>query len=94
MFCRIFNNPTNSALKISKLVNLLDLNIHSETFFAELCNLIFDLKLTNINALKHNTEGIDLIDNTNKVVVQVSSTCSKAKINSSLSKDIFKQYSD
>lgn len=75
-------------------LNLLDLNIHSETFFAELCNLIFDLKLTNINALKHNTEGIDLIDNTNKVVVQVSSTCSKAKINSSLSKDIFKQYSD
>lgn len=75
-------------------LNLLDLNIHSETFFANLCNLIFGLKLININASKQNTAGIDLVDSTNKVVVQVSSTCSKAKIDSSLSKDIYKQYSD
>lgn len=73
-------------------INLLELNIHSETFFAELCNLIFGFNLTNINAFVQNTEGIDLVDKKNKIVVQVSATCNKTKIQSSLNKDVYKQY--
>ena len=33
-------------------INILDLNIHSETFFADLCNVILNLRLTNINEFK------------------------------------------
>lgn len=77
----------------SKL-NLLELNIHSENFFASLCNIIFDLELENLNFSSQNIDGIDLIDRKNKVVVQVSSTCTKAKIESSLSKNVYTKYKD
>lgn len=73
-------------------LNILDLNIHSETFFADLCNLLFDFELINMNEFRQNVEGIDLVDSKNKVIVQVSATCSKQKIEDSLSKDILSSY--
>ena len=75
-------------------INLLELNIHSENFFACLCNIIFDLELENLNFSHQNIDGIDLIDRKNKIVVQVSSTCTKAKIESSLSKNLYTKYKD
>lgn len=74
-------------------INLLDLNIYSETFFAELMNHLLGYELKNINIIKQNIEGIDLVDNINKVIVQVSATCSKQKIENSLAKKIFEDYS-
>lgn len=74
-------------------INLLDLNIYSETFFAELMNHLLGYELININVIKQNTEGIDLVDNKNKVIVQVSATASKQKIENSLAKKIFEEYS-
>lgn len=74
-------------------INLLDLNIYSETFFAKLMNYLLGYNLENINAINQNEEGIDLIDNKNKIIVQVSATCSKQKIEMSLSKKIYKDYS-
>ncbi|GAC44100.1 FOG: EAL domain [Paenibacillus popilliae ATCC 14706] len=71
----------------------MDLNIYSETFFAKLMNLLFGLTLVNLNILKQNVEGIDLVDVNHKVVAQVSSTCTKQKIEGSLNKDIFLRYS-
>jgi len=38
-------------------INILDLNIHSETFFADLCNIVFGLNLVNLNSFVQNTEG-------------------------------------
>ena len=73
-------------------INLLDFNIHSENFFADLINLIFDYKLKNLNAIKQNVDGIDLVDEENKIIVQVSSTCTKAKIENSLSKKTLAKY--
>ena len=67
-------------------LNLLDLNIHSEIFFANLFNTIFNYNLINANMIKQNQEGIDLIDKNNKVIIQVSSTCNKTKIQNSLHK--------
>ena len=67
-------------------LNLLDLNIHSEIFFANLFNRIFNYNLINANMIKQNQEGIDLIDKNNKVIIQVSSTCNKTKIQNSLHK--------
>lgn len=73
-------------------LNLLDLNIHSETFFADLLNMIFDFELVNLNIIKQNVEGIDLQDKKNKVIAQVSSTNTKQKIEKSLNKKIFINY--
>lgn len=75
-------------------INLLDLNIYSETFFAEMINMLLKLNLKNMNAIKQNVEGIDLIDHDNKVVAQVSSTNTKQKIENSLKKEIIKKYKD
>lgn len=75
-------------------INLLNLNIHSETFFAEMLNMILNLKLKNANVIKNNVEGIDLIDYENKVFAQVSSTNSKKKIENSLDKDIIAKCKD
>lgn len=82
------------ALRIEKRgkINLLDLNIHSETFFADLMNMLFDYHLVNLNIIKQNVEGIDLVDEKNKVIVQVSSTCTKQKVEASLKKKIFEDY--
>ncbi|MBI9094087.1 MAG: SMEK domain-containing protein [Sphaerochaeta sp.] len=73
-------------------INLLDLHIHSETFFADLLNLLFGYNLKNLNAVKQNVEGIDLVDAENRLVVQVSATCTEQKIKSSLAKEMFSQY--
>ena len=77
-------NTLAYRIEVRSKLNLLELNIHSENFFADLCNIIFDLDLENLNFSYQNIDGIDLIDHKNKVVVQVSSTCTKAKIESSL----------
>lgn len=87
-------NVLSYRVKNRGKINLLDLNIYSETFFAELMNQLFGYDLRNINVEKQNTEGIDLVDDKNKVIIQVSATCSKQKIENSLSKKIFKDYPD
>lgn len=73
-------------------LNILDLNIYSENFYAELFNTVFNFKLVNMNIIEQNVEGIDLLDNTNKIIAQVSSTSTKQKIESSLSKNIFLKF--
>lgn len=85
-------NTLSYRIKIRGKINLLDLNIYSETFFAELVSRLLKYNLKNINVIKQNTEGIDLIDKENKIIAQVSSTCTKQKIESSLAKKIFADY--
>ena len=75
-------------------LNILDLNIYAENFFAGLCNIIFDFELQNLNYINQNIEGIDLIDENNKILIQVSSNCTKEKIENSLNKKIYLNYRD
>lgn len=75
-------------------LNMLHLHMHSENFYLHFFNLLFNFKLENLNQSLQNVEAIDLIDNTNKIVIQVSSTNTKQKIESALEKDIIKQYSN
>lgn len=84
----------STRISIRGKINLLDLHIHSETFFANMLNVLLKLNLSNANAIKQNFEGIDLIDNDNKVIAQVTSVNEKKKIESSLNKDIIRQHSD
>jgi hypothetical protein len=69
-------------------LNILDLNLHSENFYLYFLNLLFGWKLQNLNAVKKNAAAVDLVDDTNKIIVQVSATAAKQKIESALAKDL------
>ncbi len=84
-----------SEVKLGGSLGLFDLNIHSENFFRDFLNLFYGLELININYEEPNKEGFDLIDRHNKIIIQVTSTVTKAKIESSLKKanpDKYKGY--
>jgi hypothetical protein len=74
-------------------LNMLSLHTHSEDFYLHFFNLLFNFKLKNLNQTQQNVEAIDLVDHDNKIVIQVSSTNTKKKIDSSLEKEIMKKYS-
>ncbi len=73
-------------------LNMLELNIHAESFYQHFLNELFGWAVLNENEIKQNAEAIDLVDHTNKLIIQVSSTASKQKIESSLLKDTLKKY--
>jgi len=73
-------------------LNILDMNLHSENFYKDFLNLLFGWKLENLNVVQRNAAGIDLVDTENRIVMQVSATATKQKVESSLSKDL-KDYS-
>lgn len=67
----------------SKL-NLLALHIHSENFYRDFLGILLGFKFRNTNKTNQNSQAIDLIDEKNKVVAQVSATATTAKIQNSL----------
>jgi hypothetical protein len=73
-------------------LNMLHLHMHSENFYLHFFNLLYGFDLRNLNDSQQNVEAIDLIDDTNKLLIQVSATCSKSKIEGALSKGIIQQY--
>jgi len=73
-------------------LNILDFHGHSENFYQYFLNELYGWTAKNENDNKQNVEVIDLIDHTNKFVIQVSATASKQKIESSLSKNSIKNY--
>ncbi|MFT7158619.1 MAG: hypothetical protein ACI8Q1_003652 [Parvicella sp.] len=73
-------------------LNLLNLHSHSENFYLHFFNLLYEFELINLNDKIQNVEAIDLIDHKNNLIVQVSATCTKQKIEKTLEKDIFKNY--
>lgn len=75
-------------IEVRGSLNILDLNLHSENFYQHLFNLIFDWHLKNLNTVQQNSAGIDLVDRTNKLIIQVSATATKQKIESALAKDL------
>lgn len=81
-----FRISTNGKL------NMLHLNMHSEGFYLHFLNLIYGYKLENLNQSLQNVEAIDLIDHKKKIIIQISATSTKAKVESALEKDIIKEY--
>lgn len=74
-------------------LNILDFHVHSENFYLHFFNSLFGWQLENMNQSQQNVEAIDLIDHTNKFIIQISATNTKTKIESALSKDILKSHS-
>lgn len=76
-------------------LNILNLHIRSEDFYRELFNMIYGYKLVNANMIEPNASSIDLVDDENKIIFQVTCTSTKEKIEQTLSKEILKEkYSD
>ncbi len=73
-------------------LNMLSLHMHSENFYLHFFNLLYDYKLENMNKSLQNIEAIDLIDHTNKIVVQVSAKNTKPKVELALGKNLIKTY--
>lgn len=73
-------------------LNILDLHLHSESFYHYFLNELYSWNVQNENEFKPNVEAIDLVDHTNSYVIQVSATNTKQKIESSLNKDLIKSY--
>lgn len=78
-------------VELRGLLNLLDLHVISEDFYVGLLNLIYGWKLRNANSLQQNIPGIDLVDESNHILVQVTGTSTKRKIDHSL-KEISEKY--
>ena len=50
-----------TRIDIRGKLNILDLHMHSENFYQDFFNLLCEWQLRNLNAVKQNIEGIDLI---------------------------------
>ena len=77
-----------TRIEVRGKLNILDMHLHSENFYVHFFNELFGWKLENQNAFVANAVAIDLIDPYNKIVIQVSATATKQKIESALTKDL------
>lgn len=84
--CDILDRLSGLAynVELRGLLNLLDLHVISEDFFVGLLNLVYGWNLRNANSLLQNAPGIDLVDDSNHILVQVTGSCTKKKIDHSL----------
>lgn len=73
-------------------LNILDLHLHSENFYRDFFNLLFEWNLVNLNEVNQNIEAIDLIDREKKIVIQVSATNTKQKIDNAITKPSMAEY--
>lgn len=73
-----------SCVELRGLLNLLDLHVISEDFYVGLLNLVYGWNLRNANSSQQNAPGIDLVDDFNHILVQVTGSCTKRKIDHSL----------
>lgn len=76
------------SVEVRGKLNILNYNLHCEDFYVDFFNLLFGYSLQNTNQENNNFEGIDLIDKNGRIVLQVSSTATKIKIESALKKDL------
>ena len=77
-------------------MNYHDLNLHAENAYIPILNSIFDLNLVNANLLKVNHPAVDLIDHSNGIAFQITSTATQDRIIDTLKKfigkNLYEQY--
>ncbi len=84
----------NSSVKLNNSLNLTNDTVNCENIFKEVLNRLFDYNLENTNLFKSNFGAIDLKDDINKIIFQVTSERSTDKIQSTLDKIILKSYKE
>jgi hypothetical protein len=75
-----------SKVELDNQLGLLDINKLGENIFMHILNDVYDWNLINANLLQENFPAIDLVDNTNKLVVQVTSTTTTDKLRGTIEK--------
>lgn len=65
-------------------LNLYDINIHAENVIIPILNSVYGMNFKNANLEDKNAAAIDLIDNENRVAIQVTSTPNIGKIKHTL----------
>lgn len=76
----------SSEVKLRGTLNLLDVNVASEQVYSSILNILYGWNLGNANYSEQNSKAIDLVDDDAKLIVQVSSDNSTAKVQQSLDK--------
>jgi len=87
-------NVLAQRIETTGKLNILTLHNHSENFYQHFFNLLYSYSLDDLNNSLQNAEAIDIIDHKNLIIIQISSTCTKRKIESALSKDLIKTHSN
>lgn len=73
-------------VSMSTSLNQLSINVHAEQFFSELLNFLFNYNLINTNFEEQNAASIDLLDEGNRIAIQVTSDSSLNKVRQTLDK--------
>lgn len=87
-FNYIKNQLTYIKLKVDmdNQLGLYDINKLSEDIFMHILNDVYDLNLKNANLIQENFPAIDLVDDTNKLVIQVTSSTTTTKLRETIKK--------
>ena len=75
-----------SKVELDNQLGLYDINKLVENIFMHILNDVFDWNLHNANLIQENFPAIDLVDDTNKIVVQVTSTTATDKLRNTIEK--------
>ena len=75
-----------SRIKLSNKLNLTDINIYCENDLIKILNNIYKWQLYNANKQNKNAKAIDLLDDNNRIAIQITSDTSTKKIKDSLTK--------
>lgn len=83
-----------TKIELDNQLGLYDVNKIYEDIFMHILNDVYDLKLKNANLLQKNFPAIDLVDDVNKIVIQVTSTTKPSKVRETIKKfNNLKKYS-
>lgn len=84
-----------SKVELDNQLGLHDINKLGENIFMHMLNDIYGWNLRNANLLQENFPAIDLIDEVNKIVIQITSTTNTKKLRDTISKfKALSEYSD
>lgn len=75
---------TRYDIEQRQLINDYGLNIHAENYFMDILNFVYGYSFENANFESQNVAHIDLIDKTNKLIYQITTTRTKEKIENTL----------
>lgn len=75
-----------SKVALDNQLGLYDINKLGEDLFLHILNDVYDWNLENANNLQENFPAIDLIDNSKKIVIQITSTTSAKKLRDTIEK--------
>lgn len=92
-----FNTRISSLsqeLQQEATINLESAVVHAEESFKRILCSIYGYKLKNMNEADQNSEAIDLIEEDRKLVIQVTVSASRSKVEKTLSKPVMEKYAN